>query len=62
MIVSIGYDYNSAILEIEFKSNHQVWNYYDVPSYVYEQIISSESCGKYFLANVRGGYREGRVA
>lgn len=31
MITSIGYDPDGAILEIEFKSNGNTWQYYDVP-------------------------------
>jgi hypothetical protein len=36
MISSIGYDYDMAILEVEFKNNHQIWHYFDVPSYIFE--------------------------
>ncbi|WP_340010265.1 KTSC domain-containing protein [Paenibacillus sp. FSL H7-0690] len=61
MISSIGYDYDSAILEVEFKSNHHVWNYYDVPSYVYDQFRIAESLGKYFHSNIKNTYREARV-
>lgn len=62
MITSIGYDYDLAILEVEFKSNHQVWQYFDVPSYVFEHMKSSESFGKYFLQNIRGHFKESRIA
>ena len=34
MISSIGYDSTTGTLEIEFKSNCQVWQYYDVPEYI----------------------------
>jgi hypothetical protein len=62
MIMSVGYDYDTAILEVEFKKNHQIWDYYDVPLYIFEQLRTSESCGKFFLSSIRGQYREGRVA
>jgi hypothetical protein len=48
-------------LEIEFKSNGSVWQYYDVPQYVYDEMIVAESKGKYFHANIREQYREARV-
>lgn len=62
MILAIGYEEETATLEVEFKSNNQVWNYYDVPSYIYDELQSNESCGRYFLSNVRGRYAESRIA
>lgn len=59
MIVSIGY--KDSILEIEFKSNGQVWQYFDVPEHVYLEMISSDSQGKYFHRNIKGQYSEARV-
>jgi len=61
-ITSIGYDTDNAILEIEFKSNGApVWQYYDVPQYVYDEMMCAESQGTYFHANIRGKYTESRV-
>lgn len=53
-LVSIGYDENSGILEIEFRSG--VYQYFDVPSFVYEELVSSDSKGLYFNNNIRGVY------
>lgn len=61
MIESIGYDFSSAIIEIEFKSNRQVWQYFDVPEYIWYEFESTDSKGKYFHANIRGHYSENRV-
>jgi hypothetical protein len=61
MITSIGYDPDNAILEIEFKSNGSRWQYYDVPQYVYDEMMCADSVGKYFHANIKGKYRESRV-
>ena len=59
MISSIGYDSDNAILEIEFKSKGVVWQYYDVPQYVYDEMMGSNSIGKYFHAhNKRKLYRK----
>lgn len=62
MITSIGYDNNSATLEIEFKNGGAVWEYYDVPEYIWYEFINSGSKGKYFHANIKNKYRENRVA
>jgi len=61
MMLSIGYDENDAVLEIEFKSNGQVWQYYDVPEYVFQNMMGSESVGKYFHSDIKGKYKEARV-
>jgi KTSC domain len=60
LAASVGYDPNSSILEIEFKSNGAVWQYYDVPEIVYNELISG-SIGKYFHSNIKGQYTESQV-
>jgi len=61
MILGIGYDPNNAILEIEFKSNNQVWQYSDFPEHLWYEFESSDSKGKYFLREIKGNYLETRV-
>jgi hypothetical protein len=61
MIASIGYDCDKNILEIEFKNNGRIFEYYDVPLDEYEQIMNVESKGKYFLANIKPYFRCSRI-
>ncbi|MCM2996148.1 KTSC domain-containing protein [Paenibacillus cellulositrophicus] len=61
MISSIGYDEFQAVLEVEFKSNGHVWQYYDVPEYIWFEMNSTPSVGKYFHATIKGTYPESRV-
>jgi hypothetical protein len=61
MITSIGYDETQGTLEVEFKSNGQIWNYYDVPEYIWFEMNSASSVGNYFHANIRSKYPESRV-
>lgn len=61
MITSIGYDSKQAILEIEFKKNGQVWQYFDVPEYIWYEMESASSVGKFFSSCIRGVYSENRV-
>lgn len=61
MIVSIGYDATQGILEVEFKSSGQIWQYYDVPENIWYEIESASSTGKYFNANIKGSYPENRI-
>lgn len=59
-IESIGYDSDSETLEIEFISSG-LYQYYDVPEYVYGELMSADSHGIYFNANIKGTYRYSRV-
>lgn len=61
MISSIGYELSSCTLEVEFRSNLQVWHYYDVPEYIYHELRGASSLGKAFNAMIRGQFREVRV-
>ncbi|MDR6715636.1 KTSC domain-containing protein [Paenibacillus sp. 2003] len=61
MINSIAYDPTQAILEVEFKSSGHIWNYYDVPEYVWYEMNSASSIGEFFHANIKGTYTESRV-
>ncbi len=64
MIESIGYEFSTGILEVEFKSDHAIWQYTDFPEYMWHEFSSANSKGKYFNANIREsftpqGYRIG---
>ncbi|MCX6250320.1 MAG: KTSC domain-containing protein [Bacteroidetes bacterium] len=60
LATSVGYEPATSTLEIEFKSNGAVWQYYDVPESVYNEMMNG-SIGKYFLANIKGQYVESQV-
>lgn len=59
-IASIGYDADSQTLEIEFL-NGGVYQYFDVPQHVYEEIMSANSHGQYLAQNIKGIYRYSKV-
>lgn len=54
-LLSIGYDANSRILEVEF-TRGAVYQYYDVPSDEYDSFIASNSKGQYFNSRIKNGY------
>lgn len=60
LIASLGYDSSTSILEVEFKKNGDIWQYYDVPQNVYSGMMNA-SIGKYFLAYIKGHYKEFQV-
>jgi Helicase HerA, central domain/KTSC domain len=59
-VASAGYDAASSVLEVEFSNGH-VYQYFDVPQIVYEQLIQAPSVGQYFNVNIKGVYRYARL-
>jgi hypothetical protein len=51
-IASVGYDAGTSTLEIEFNSGG-VYEYYDVPEYVYDELMNSGSLGSYHHQNIK---------
>jgi uncharacterized protein len=59
-IESIGYDSKSQTLEIEFL-NGTIYQYFDVPEKVFEELMGADSQGRYLNANIKGIYRYSKV-
>ncbi len=57
---SVGYDVNTKTLEIEFQ-NGSVYQYYEVPLNIYEELMKAPSHGKFFHAHIRNVYRYRRI-
>ncbi|MGS0682847.1 KTSC domain-containing protein [Shewanella sp. 125m-7] len=53
-VVSVGYDEGTSTLEVEFNSG--LYQYFEVPAYVYEELMSSDSKGSYLHRNVKNTY------
>jgi hypothetical protein len=51
-LVSVGYDPNTHILEVEFKAG-TVYEYKDVPLDIYTELMSAASKGSYHYRNIR---------
>jgi hypothetical protein len=49
-LASIGYDPQSEKLEVEF-INQTIYEYYNVPQVIYDQLMAASSHGVYFNAN-----------
>lgn len=60
MMISLGYEDSTSTLEIEFKRG-EVWQYYDVPESVFQEMKVAESKGRFWHLNIKGQYRENRV-
>lgn len=59
-IASIGYDVVSQTLEIEFL-NGGVYQYFDVPQHVHQELMKASSHGQYLAQNIKGTYRFSKV-
>jgi hypothetical protein len=60
MMVSAGYDPISRVLEIEFAAA-AVYQYFDVPLDVYQELLDAPSQGRFFHARIRGAFMSQRV-
>jgi len=59
-LASVGYDPNSEILEIEFRDGG-VYQYYSVPQFVYDRLMTAGSLGQFFNSQVKGLYHYSRI-
>ena len=50
---SVGYDLNTQTLEVGFKNGY-VYQYFDVPEPIYQQMINTDSAGKFLINNIKG--------
>ena len=61
-LASVGYDEISRTLEVEFKHGG-IYQYFDVPISVYQELMAASSHGQYFDQNVKkAGYRYEKVS
>jgi hypothetical protein len=54
-IAAVGYNVIHRTLEIEFRSG-EAYEYSQVPSYVYDELIGASSAGQYFSRYIRDKY------
>lgn len=59
-LASVGYEPSAYTMEIEFKDG-RVYQYFDVPQNVYQDLIGAPSPGQYFHQYVRGTYAFART-
>ncbi|ENK0806561.1 KTSC domain-containing protein [Vibrio fluvialis] len=58
-LVSVGYDEDSHTLEIEFKKS--IYQYFNVPVHIYEELMASDSKGIYHHQYIKNNYPYERV-
>lgn len=60
-LAKVGYNRDEERLVVVFKKSGDVYEYYDVPEYVYEELMNVDSHGVYFGKNIRTSYRYSRI-
>lgn len=45
MILSVGYDSASRVLEVEFRRGSRIYRHFDVPEFLYQGLIAARSKG-----------------
>ena len=55
-VAEVGYDAGSMTLEVAFQSGG-VYQYFDVPESVYQELMRAPSKGGFLHANIRNNYR-----
>jgi hypothetical protein len=61
MFLSVAYDANKRTLYLRFQSE-DVYRYFEFSNDDYQQFLSAESKGRYFLSNIRNCFRYERLA
>ncbi|MGQ3284179.1 KTSC domain-containing protein [Bosea sp. (in: a-proteobacteria)] len=59
-LASVGYEPETETLEIEFIKSG-VYQYYNVPAFMYERMMSADSVGKFFNAEIKNVYAESKM-
>lgn len=59
-VAEVGYDVSTMTLEVAFHSGG-VYQYFDVPEMIYQEMMSADSVGKYLNVNVKNSYRYAQV-
>ena len=60
-IVSIGYDKEVSILEVEFRREN-IYQYVNVPENVFKELMTAGSIGTYFNSYIRDQYPNSQVS
>lgn len=59
-VAEVGYDSVSMTLEVAFRDG-RVYQYFDVPEPIYQELLQAESVGKYLNAQIKSSYRYTKI-
>jgi len=58
-VAGFGYEETTQVLTVEFNSGSR-YDYYDIPSHIFEGMKTADSKGKYLNVEIKGHYRYAR--
>jgi hypothetical protein len=56
----VAYEPSSMVMSVEFH-NGTVYEYFDIPQTLFEQLVAAGSAGQFLVQNVKGTYRYARA-
>lgn len=59
-LAEVGYDPELETLEIQFKHG-VVYQYFNVPAFMHERLMTADSLGRFFNAEIKGHYPEAKL-
>ena len=59
-ITRMAYDESRRVLSVEFRNGSR-YEYYDLPTVIFQQMKAAPSKGQFLTANIKGRYRYARV-
>jgi hypothetical protein len=59
-LAEVGYDPDLETLEVQFRHGG-VYQYYNVPPFMYERLMTAESLGRFLNAEIKGHYPEAKM-
>jgi hypothetical protein len=58
-VISVGYEPSSSTLEVEFRNG--IYQYYNVPESIYQEMMASDSVGKFLHSYIKPAYSCSKV-
>ena len=55
-LASVGYNPVSETLEVEFLKTGKVYEYYNVPHFMFDRLMAAPSQGVFFNAEIKNAY------
>jgi hypothetical protein len=55
-LASVGYNPESETLQVEFSKSGKLYEYYNVPQFMYDRLLEAPSIGIFFNAEIRTAY------
>lgn len=59
-LAEVGYDPELEMLEVQFMHGG-VYQYFNVPEFMHERLMTADSLGRFFNAEIKGHYPEAKL-